>query len=86
MKTKILLMAVASSMMMGLTTSCSDFLEEDNKVGTTADLTYSTQAGIDGLVANCYTFARGWYGKEAALGLSEMGTDLFYYGYDNKQK
>ena len=70
---------------MGLT-SCSDFLEEDNKVGETADLTYKTPAGLDGLVANCYTFARGWYGKEAGLGLSEMGTDLFYYGYDNKQK
>ena len=85
MKTKILFLAAASSMMMGLT-SCSDFLEEDNKVGETADLTYKTPAGLDGLVANCYTFARGWYGKEAGLGLSEMGTDLFYYGYDNKQK
>lgn len=37
-------------------------------------------------MASSYSFARGWYGKEAALGLSEMGTDLFYYGYDNKQK
>ena len=85
MKTKILFLAAASSMMMGLT-SCSDFLEEDNKVGETADLTYKTPSGLEGLVANCYTFARGWYGKEAGLGLSEMGTDLFYYGYDNKQK
>lgn len=86
MKTKILLTAVASSIMMGLTTSCSDFLDEDNKVGETADLTYNTPAGLEGLVANCYTFSRGWYGKEAGLGLSEMGTDLFYFGYDNKQK
>ncbi len=66
--------------------SCSDFLEEDNKVGQTADLVYGTQSGLQGLVASCYSFARGWYGKEAGLGLSEMGTDLFYYGYDNKQK
>lgn len=78
-------MAAASSMMLGLT-SCSDFLEEENKVGETAGLAYKTPAGLEGLVANCYTFARGWYGKEAGLGLSEMGTDLFYYGYDNKQK
>lgn len=80
MKTKILFMAAASSMMLGLT-SCSDFLEEENKVGETAGLAYKTPAGLEGLVANCYTFARGWYGKEAGLGLSEMGTDLFYYGY-----
>lgn len=66
--------------------SCSEFLEENNKVGMTADLTYSTSSGIKGLVSSCYSFARGWYGKEPALGLSEMGTDLFYYGFDNKQK
>jgi hypothetical protein len=66
--------------------SCSDFLNENNKVGMTADLTYSTSSGIKGLVASCYSFARGWYGKEPALGLAEMGSDLFYYGFDNKQK
>ena len=78
-------MLAASAIMLG-STSCSDFLDEDNKVGETAELTYTTPAGLEGLVANCYTFARGWYGKEAGLGLSEMGTDLFYFGYDNKQK
>ena len=66
--------------------SCSDFLEEENKVGMTADLTYSTSSGIKGLVGSCYSFARGWYGKEPSLGLAEMGSDLFYYGFDNKQK
>jgi starch-binding outer membrane protein, SusD/RagB family len=66
--------------------SCSDFLTEDNKVGQTADLTYSTSSGIKGLVASCYSFSRLWYGKEPSLGLSEAGTDLFNYGYDNKQK
>src|SRR5574344_1542325 len=84
MKTKIY-MILAASLLMGVT-SCSDFLDEDNKVGDTADLTYSTKSGVDGLVASCYSFARGWDGKEAGLGRSEMGTDLFYYGYDNKQK
>jgi len=66
--------------------SCTGFLEEDNKVGQTSDLTYSTSSGIRGLVASCYSFARGWYGKEPALGLAEMGSDLFYFGFDNKQK
>ena len=79
-------MMAAAALTLGATTSCSDYLEENNKVGSTADLTYNTKSGIEGLVASCYSFARGWYGKEAGLGLSEMGTDLFYYGYDNKQK
>lgn len=85
MKTRLYFLAAATLFMSGLT-SCTDFLREENKVGETADLTYGTKSGIDGLVAGCYSFARGWYGKEAGLGLSEMGTDLFYYGFDNKQK
>lgn len=85
MKKKIYILLAASVLLLG-TSSCSDFLDEDNKVGETADLTYSTAAGLQGLVSSCYSYARGWYGKEAGLGLSEMGTDLFYYGYDNKQK
>lgn len=83
---KKILLFVATTALLFSTPSCSDLLVEDNKTGETADLTYSTKAGIDGLVGSCYSFARGWYGKEAGLGLSEMGTDLFYYGYDNKQK
>jgi hypothetical protein len=83
---KIIYILLAASSFMLSTTSCADFLEEDNKVGETADLSYATSSGIQGLVSSCYSFARGWYGKEAGLGLSEMGTDLFYYGYDNKQK
>lgn len=82
-KNKIIIVALSSVFALY---SCSDFLEEKNKVGTTADLTYSTASGIKGLMASCYSFARGWYGKEPSLGLSEMGTDLFYYGFDNKQK
>ena len=67
-------------------TSCSDFLEEDNKTGETADLAYNTVSGIDGLITSAYTYTHGWWGKEPSLGLSEMGSDLFYFGYDNKQK
>ena len=83
MKNKIYLLIVAISL---LVTSCTDFLVEENKVGQTADLLYSTETGIESLVASCYTYTRTWYGKEAALGLSEMGSDLFYSGFDNKQK
>lgn len=85
MKIKSYILLAASALTLGLS-SCTDFLDEENKAGATADLTYSTKAGIDGLVSSCYSFSRGWYGKEPSLGLSEMGTDLFYYGFDNKQK
>lgn len=85
MKKILYTILVATALMLSML-SCSDFLVEDNKVGQTADLTYSTNTGIQGLVGSCYSFSRTFYGKEAGLGLSEMGTDLFYSGYDNKQK
>ena len=56
-----------------------------NKVGETADLTYLPHPGIQGWF-HLVIVLLGMVGKEAGLGLSEMGTDLFYYGYDNKQK
>lgn len=83
---KSIYFALAALVLFAGAPSCTDFLEEDNKVGMTADLAYNTVSGIDGLVASCYSFSRAWYGKEAGLGLSEMGTDLFYFGFDNKQK
>ena len=85
MKKILSMIMVASAFGLG-TTSCTDFLEEDNKAGETADLVYNTKTGVDGLVYSAYSYARGWWGKEPAVGLSEMGSDLFYYGYDNKQK
>lgn len=85
MKKNLYIIFVATALMLG-TQSCTDYLKEDNKVGATADLTYATSSGLQGLVSSCYSYTRAWYGKEAGLGLSETGTDLFQYGYDNKQK
>ncbi len=75
----------AASITLG-TTSCSDFLDEDNKMGTYWQNIFSTAGGREGAIADMYAYTRGWYGKEGALGLTEGGTDLFYSGYDNKQK
>ena len=82
---KIFAFILAASTLAGYT-SCSDFIEEDNKTGMTADLSYSTVTGIEGLVKSCYAYTRGWWGKEAGLGLTECGSDLFLAGFDNKQK
>ena len=82
---KILTYMMVGTMLAGVT-SCSDFLEEDNKTGQTADLTYATKSGLDGLDNSAFSFARGWWGKEAGLGLAECGSDLFLAAGDNKQK
>ena len=66
--------------------ACKDYLLEDNRTGSTEDVIYSTKSGLDGLVASSYSYLRGWYGKEAAFGLSEGGTDIWLTGYDNRQK
>ena len=66
--------------------ACKDYLLEDNRTGSTEDVIYSTKSGLDGLVASSYSYLRGWYGKEAAYGLSEGGTDIWLTGYDNRQK
>jgi len=67
-KNLYIILAVAGLTMSTL--SCSDYLDEDNKVLATADLAYSTTSGIQGLVSSCYSFSRAWYGKEAGLGSS----------------
>ncbi len=66
--------------------SCQDFLEEENLTGATEDIVYSTKTGLESLVGSSYAYLRGWYGKEAAFGLSEGGTDIWLTGYDNRQK
>ncbi len=83
---KIFAFIIAAASLTTGFTSCSDFLDEDNKTGMTADLTYGTVSGIEGLVKSCYAYTRGWWGKEAGLGLTECGSDLFLAGFDNKQK
>ncbi|PZX20143.1 putative outer membrane starch-binding protein [Breznakibacter xylanolyticus] len=85
MKANLYKILMFSALLVGAS-SCEDFLEEENKVGQTDDYLYKTTTGLDGLVASCYAYTRTWYGKEAGLGLSEMGSDLFYSGFDNKQK
>jgi starch-binding outer membrane protein, SusD/RagB family len=66
--------------------ACKDYLLEDNRTGSTEDVIFSTRSGLDGLVASSYSYLRGWYGKEAAYGLSEGGTDTWLTAYDNRQK
>lgn len=59
--------------------SCS--LEEYNPSGSTADIVYSTEAGMNALVnASYYNFSAQFYGREDIMFLFEGGTDLWYMG------
>lgn len=86
MKTRLKYIIIIFAALTIANISCKDYLLEDNRTGSTEDVIYSTKAGLDGVLASSYSFLRGWYGKEAAFGLSEGGTDLWLTGYDNRQK
>ena len=52
MKKILYILIIIPVLMLGIP-SCTDYLEEDNKAGATADLTYATATGLNGLVASC---------------------------------
>ncbi|WP_207424340.1 RagB/SusD family nutrient uptake outer membrane protein [Desertivirga brevis] len=61
-------------------TSCKETLEEYNPGGLTAENVYTTPEGFETLVNAAYSYQRWWYGKEEAISISEMGTDLWMSG------
>jgi hypothetical protein len=83
MKTKIIFFSLIITITL-LSGSCSDFLDENSKTGSTESI-YLEENGLVGLVSACYTYTRGWYGKEPGFGLTEGGTDLWLKGRDNRQ-
>lgn len=59
--------------------SCS--LEEYNPSGSTSEIVFSTEDGMNALVnAAYYNFRAQFYGREDAMFLYEGGTDLWYMG------
>jgi starch-binding outer membrane protein, SusD/RagB family len=86
MKTRIKYISIIFALITVANIGCKDYLLEDNKTGASEEVIYSTKSGLDGLLAASYSYLRGWYGKEAAFGLSEGGTDTWLTGYDNRQK
>jgi len=86
MKTRFKYISIIFVILIISNIACTDYLLEDNKTGASEDVIYSTKSGLDGLLAASYSYLRSWYGKEAATGLSEGGTDIWLTGYDNRQK
>ncbi|MBX2927793.1 MAG: RagB/SusD family nutrient uptake outer membrane protein [Saprospiraceae bacterium] len=79
--TKVLLIAG-----LFLANACSkDFLTENNPTGLTGESAYTTPDGFESLVNAAYSYTRAWYGKEEGFTLTEMGTDLWLPGVDNRR-
>jgi starch-binding outer membrane protein, SusD/RagB family len=86
MKTRLKYISIIFAIITVANISCKDYLLEDNKTGATEDVIYSTRSGIDGLLAESYSFLRGWYGKQGGIYLSEGGCDIWLTGFDNQEK
>ncbi|MFO7657308.1 MAG: RagB/SusD family nutrient uptake outer membrane protein [Bacteroidales bacterium] len=62
--------------------SCTDFLDEVSKIDKTEGMVYSTAEDFESLVAMCYGYMKGFYGKESMLAMGELGTDLWSNALD----
>lgn len=72
MKLKYIFAAV---LMLGLTTGCSDFLEQDNKSNVPASSFYNTRNGYESLTNSMYSSLRPLYNTSPLT--MTAGTDLF---------
>jgi hypothetical protein len=58
-------------------TSCSNFLEEDNKSEVSLNSgIYDTEIGMESIVNSCYTTLRRWGGKTFGMSMGDSGTDI----------
>lgn len=64
-----------------LLSSCSDFLEEENRNAlSTENGFYDTEDGFESLINSSYASLRFWGGKAPAIALGESGTDILAPG------
>lgn len=79
MRTKIKSILLISAICAVFLNSCS--LEEYNPSGSSANIVYNTEAGMNTLVNTAYyNFRAQFYGREDVMFLWEGGTDLWYMG------
>ncbi|MCB0643177.1 MAG: hypothetical protein KDC44_16125, partial [Phaeodactylibacter sp.] len=80
MKKSILLIFVLTFGLLG----CQKFLEEDFRSGVNSDSITGSEQAFETLVNSAYVTLRGLYGKENMWDLTEVGTDLYTRGLDNR--
>jgi len=61
--------------------SCSDFLDETNHSGQSADEYFATKAGYENLVNSCYASLKNIYNTKDYFMLAQMGTDICTQNY-----
>jgi len=66
--------------MLLVTTSCTNFLSEDNKSDIVADSYYKTKDGYEKLVNSTYAQLRTLYGNSEDVWMYTAGTDVFWRG------
>lgn len=81
MKTRNILFGLALIASCGLTSSCSDFLDEELTTQYNTDY-FDTPEGIDGLAVSLYYNLRFHFAKEYACATTNSGTDEFRVGGD----
>ena len=66
---------IAASLLIGMTASCSDFLEQDNRKDVSANEFYSTPNGFESLTNSMYSTLRTLYNIQPTVWVA--GTDLY---------
>lgn len=66
---------IAATLLIGTATSCSDFLEQENKSSVPADTFYQTEEGFESLTNSMYSTLRTLYNLQPTLWVA--GTDLY---------
>lgn len=79
MKKYILLFVILSSLV-----GCQDFLEEEFRSGENTASIISSEETFETLITACYVSLRGFHGKENWWDITEVGTDLYTWGLDNR--
>lgn len=78
---KLLIVMLASSMVAGITYSCSDFLDEEQTTKRNTDY-FKTEEGIKSLATGIYYNLRFHFAYEWAFATTNYGTDEFRCGGD----
>ena len=64
--------------------SCQGFLEEEYLSGINSSSIDNSEEAFETLINASYVTLRAWYAKENVWDLTEIGTDLYTYGLDNR--
>lgn len=77
MKIRTIIIIGLQTVILASTTSCSDFLEEKNYSGQSAEKYFATTSGYESLINGCYSDLKSIYNSRDYTQMSQLGTDIF---------